>query len=111
MAYNNVLAGRIEGVIAEKTCGDFESKRMFGGVGYLIRGNMACGILGNQLIVRVGRDAYQAALGQIGVSEFLNNNRPMTGWVMVDHSVLTDDCALACWISKGLEFVLTLPEK
>jgi len=111
MAYNNVLAERIGGMIEAKTSGNFESKKMFGGVGYLVHGNMACGILGDQLIVRVGKDAYQAAFDRPGVTEFLNNGRPMTGWVMVDHAVLTDDDALADWISKGVEFVLTLPEK
>ena len=111
MAYNKELGVRIDKTIDDLTLGDYESKKMFGGVGYMINGNMACGILGDQLIVRVGKEGYEETLHQKGVTEFLNNGRPMTGWVMVDDVVLGNAEDLRDWVMKGLDFVKTLPRK
>jgi len=111
MAYNVELYERVTHVINDLTSGDFEGKKMFGGVGYLINGNMACGILGDHLIVRVGKDGYKDALHQQGVKEFLNNGRPMTGWVMLNEEVLSENDVLFEWVSKGIDFVLRLPGK
>ena len=84
---------------------------MFGGIGYIVNGNMARAILDDYMIVRVGKEAYDDALNQIGVSEFLNNGHPMRGWVIVNASILNDDKALRVWLEKGVDFALTLPKK
>ena len=83
MSYDQALAARVEDVLAELNPPNLENKKMFGGVGYLVRGNMACGIQKDKLVVRVGKDTYQDALGQPGADVFDITGRPMTGWVLV----------------------------
>jgi TfoX/Sxy family transcriptional regulator of competence genes len=110
MAYNHELAERISQALVEINS-NYSEKKMFGGIGYMVNGNMACGILGGQLIVRVGKDAYNAALSQPGVTEFMNNKRPMVGWVMVHESALSSNKILKEWVAKGVNFSLSLPGK
>jgi TfoX/Sxy family transcriptional regulator of competence genes len=111
MSYDKRLAERIDQIIEGLTFGDYAARKMFGGIGYMVKRNMACGILVDSLIVRVGEEAYEHALEQAGVSEFLNNGRPMTGWVMVEKSVLGNDQVLKEWIGQGVAFALSLPVK
>ena len=84
MAYNQGLAVRVETLLDELHPSDLVSKKMFGGVGYMVRGNMACGIHKDKLIVRVGKDAYLDALGQPGAGVFDITGRPMTGWIILN---------------------------
>jgi TfoX/Sxy family transcriptional regulator of competence genes len=84
-------------------------KQMFGGTGYLLDGNMLGGVIGDELIVRLGQED-DSALGMPGVRPFDLTGRPMRGWVMVDVSVLDGD-ALAEWLERAREFVVTLPPK
>lgn len=111
MAYNIVLGERIDQALKELAPGGTIGKKMFGGVGYMINGNMACGVLNDFLIVRVGKEAYENTLKEEGTSVFDTSGRPMTGWVTVAQSVLTDDKELKTWVRKGVDFALTLPKK
>ena len=86
-------------------------REMFGGLGFMISGNMACGINGEDLIVRVGPDAYEAALLQEGVSQFDMTGRPMRGWVIVQGSALPSDAELDYWVQKGVSYARSLPAK
>lgn len=111
MAYNKELADRINITLTTINPPALVSRKMFGGIGYLVQGNMACGILDDQLIVRVGKDAYEEMLARPGASLFNTTGRPMTGWVMVDQSALAQDETLFDWIESGIAFALTLPAK
>jgi hypothetical protein len=109
MAYDGALAARVRAVLGDRD--DLVEKRMFGGVGYLVRGNMACGVHGDRVIARVGPEAYQEALDEPHTRPFDLTGRPMTGWVTVGPEGYATDAALAEWVMRGVAFALTLPAK
>src|SRR5450756_1628002 len=81
-------------------------KRMFGGVGYLVNGNMACGTHKGRLIVRVGREAHERALARPHTGEFDITGRAMSGWVMVEPEGCSMDDALDRWVREGVALSL-----
>ncbi|MFE2431901.1 TfoX/Sxy family protein [Streptomyces sp. NPDC059373] len=109
MAYDEGLAERIR----ERLGADpgVTEKRMFGGIAFLYRGNMAVGVTGDDLMVRVGPDATDAALARPGARIFDMTGRPMRGWVVVAGSAVAEDDALGAWIDEGHAFAATLPPK
>jgi TfoX/Sxy family transcriptional regulator of competence genes len=109
MAYDQDLAVRVSRAL-EGVPGIVE-KKMFGGIGYMINGNMACGVNKNDLIVRVGAERYQEALDQPHAGVFDMTGRPMNGWITVAPAGYTDRRDLERWIKMGVEFASTLPEK
>ena len=109
MAYDENLALRVRATIGEFP--GLKEKKMFGGIGYLLNGNMACGVLNEYLIVRVGSEAYQQALHQPHTKVFDTTGRPMTGWVMVAPEGYADDESLNAWLQQGLNFAAVLPPK
>ena len=109
MAFDESLAARIrEGLDRRK---NIEEKKMFGGVGFLLNGNMLVGVWKDSLIVRLGLVGYEDALLQSHVWEFDITGKPMKGWVMVEPEGIEDDDQLAGWIERALNFVKTLPRK
>lgn len=109
MAYDTDLSLRIRELLDNVS--GLEEKKMFGGVGFLVNGNMACGVHKDSLIVRVGPDGYQAALGKAHARVFDITGRPMTGWVMISTLGFATDTALSDWVQQGLDFALSLPPK
>ncbi len=109
MAYDQQLAARIHDLLADRD--GFSEKKMFGGVGYLFHGNMACGVNKLDLIVRVGPGMYQEALSDPAADVFDITGRPMTGWVAVKPMGTKDDPVLQDWVERGVAFALTLPPK
>ena len=109
MAYDEALAERIHDVLAGQP--DLEAKKMFGGVGYMVQGNMACGVHKDMLIVRVGPDAYDQSMGYPHTRPFDMTGRPMKGWVMVEPDGFASETDLEAWVQCGLDFALTLPPK
>lgn len=108
MAYDEDLAVRVREELAGRP--GVVEKRMFGGLAFLIAGNMACGVSGNSLMVRLGPEAADAALDEPGVGPFDKTGRGMTGWVLVAPEALADD-ALGRWVTRGVTFAGTLPAK
>jgi len=108
VAYDEVLAERLRDRLRDAHA--VAEKKMFGGLAFLTDGNMTVGVIGDDLIVRVGPDATDAALARPGAREFDFTGRPMKGWVVVDGATL-DDEALDRWIERGAAFVATLPPK
>ncbi len=84
---------------------------MFGGVVFLLNGNILVGVWQESLIVRAGPAAGPAALKREHVREFDVTGRPMTGWVMVDPDGTDTDASLRDWIELAWTFVATLPPK
>jgi len=111
MAIDQELADGIIEALTTINPPKLASKIMFGGVGYIVQGNMACGILDDKLIVRVGKDAYEEMLTRPGAGLFNSRGRAMTGWVMVEKSALKKDQTLMDWVERGVNFALTLPAK
>lgn len=109
MPYNTALADRIR-PLCQSLPGCVE-KKMFGGVGFLLGGNMCVGVWKEFLILRLGPEHGAAALLQPGVKEFDITGKPMRGWVMVDAADLHDRPALQAWIDQAVRFVRTLPVK
>jgi TfoX/Sxy family transcriptional regulator of competence genes len=108
MSYNLHLSARLERLLSGK---GVDAKKMFGGIGYLLHGNMLCGVHGNNLIVRVGPDNYVSALARGFVHAFDMTGRPMAGWVEVEPGGVEDDQSLSDWINIALEFNEHLPIK
>lgn len=110
MTYDLKLAERIR---AEIDGLPIIEKKMFGGVGYMLHGNMAVGILGEDLIVRVGVDEYESMLKRAHVKIFTmkGSPKPMKGWLMVEPIGTKTSKGLAQWIKLGVQFALTLPPK
>ncbi len=109
MAYDETLATRVrtalrgqEGVV---------EKKMFGGVAFMLRGNMCCGIVKDELMVRVGPDGFDDALRQRHARPMDFTGRPMKGMVYVGAAGLRKDPDLAAWVRRGVEFAASLPAK
>lgn len=109
MAYSRNLADRVRA--ATRDLRGLVEKKMFGGVGFMLCGNMLVGIMGSSLIVRLGPEAAAAALQKEGVRQFDVTGKPMRGWVVVDADALDSDRVLAAWIDLAATFVETLPPK
>jgi hypothetical protein len=109
MAYDEGLAQRMREALA--VIPDIDEKKMFGGIGFLLNGNMACGVNKDDLIVRVGPEAYKGALAEPHTKEFDMTGRPMKGWVVVRPGGYETDQALKRWVQRGVDFALTLPPK
>jgi TfoX/Sxy family transcriptional regulator of competence genes len=90
---------------------DVTEKKMFGGLAFLVRGNMCCGVVGERLMVRVGPAAYEAALSQPHAGEMNFTGRPMKGFVYVEPEGVESDRALRKWVARATGFVLELPPK
>lgn len=109
MAFDQGLAQRVREFLEDRV--GLVEKKMFGGVCFLLQGNMACGIINDDLIVRVGPGAYENALGLPDTRKFDITVRPMRGWVMVSSDGHEADEDLEAWVEKGAQFALTLPSK
>lgn len=108
MAYNVKLAERIRVEFGEIP---FVEKKMFGGVGFLIHGNMACGVHKENMIVRVDPDKHEELLKKKHTRVFDITGRAMRGWLMVEPEGCKTAKQLSAWVKEGVEFALTLPAK
>lgn len=108
MAYDEVLAERVRELLAESPA--VSERKMFGGLCLLEHGNMVAGVMGDDLLVRVGAEHKSAALTRPGVREFDFTGRPMKGFVVVDGERLDDD-TLAEWVAAGRKYAGSLPPK
>ncbi|MFJ4205473.1 TfoX/Sxy family protein [Streptomyces sviceus] len=109
MAYDEGLAERVRQYLGADP--GVTEKRMFGGIAFLFQGNMAVGVTGDDLMVRVGPDATDAALARPGTRLFDMTGRPTRGWVVVAGAAVTEDEALRAWIDEGRAFAASLPAK
>ncbi len=109
MAYNTKLEEMIDAAV--KRWKDVEKKKMFGGVGYLLKGNMAFGIWKDFLIVRMDKEQGEQSLKNANVKPFDITGKPMAGWVLVKEAGWKQQIGLAKWMEIGKKFVLSLPEK
>lgn len=109
MAYNVETADRVRELL--ETRPTFSEKKLFGGMGFLLGGNMCCGVWRDFLICRVGPAAYDECLQLPGAGEFDITGRPMKGWVMVAPEGFAADRVLKKWVDRAAKFAGTLPEK
>jgi len=109
MVYDKGLMHRVEEILQDTS--GFSHKKMFGGICFLLNGNMVCGIIKEDLIVRVGKAKYEHSLSLPHTRVFDITRRPMTGWVMVSSKGYESDKDLQKWIQRGVDIALSLPPK
>lgn len=109
MAYDLGLAHRIEDHFQGRH--DVETKKMFGGLCFMVSHHMCCGIVGDILMARVGPDMYEACLSKPHGKEMDFTGRAMKGMVYVSPDGLASDEELAGWIDLCDHFVHTLPPR
>ncbi len=108
MAYDEGLAGRIREALAERA--DFDEKKMFGGLAFMVNTHLACGVIHDDLLVRVGKENYQDALDRGGeVMDF--TGRPMRSIVMVPGDRLVAGTTLVDWVEEAVAYAQAAPPK
>ena len=109
MAYDEALAARVREQISARA--DVTEKKMFGGIGFLLNGNILVGVWKESLVVRLGKEEGGETLKEPHVKEFDITGRPMKGWVMVEPEGIEGDEELSAWIQRSVKFVGKLPAK
>jgi len=102
MPYDEKLAERV-GKALGRVRGGVEPKKMFGGVAFMVRGKMVCGVANDELMLRVGVDRYEAALKKPGARPMDFTGRPLKGYVYVSPRALKTPKALKGWVDLALE--------
>jgi TfoX/Sxy family transcriptional regulator of competence genes len=109
MAYDDGLAERVRDLLALRD--DVTERKMFGGIGFMVAGNMCVGVMNDDLIARVGSDEAEQALADPHVRPFDFTGRPSKGIVFVNAEGTATDEDLAGWVDAALGFASSLPAK
>jgi TfoX/Sxy family transcriptional regulator of competence genes len=109
MAYDEDLADRIRDALADRD--DVTERKMFGGLAFLVSGNMCCGVIGSDAMLRLGADAADAALDEPHTRPMDFTGRPMKNMVYVGPAGLEDRAAVRGWVDRALAFATSLPPK
>jgi hypothetical protein len=107
VAYDEELAGRVRAALGDRP--DVEEKKMSGGVSFMVGGQMCCGVLKNDLVVRIEPAEFDTLVAQPHVRPFDFTGRPMQGMVHVDNSALADREVLRTWVQRGSDCVAAHP--
>ncbi len=114
MAYDEGLAQRIREALEDETTRggrQVVERKMFGGLAFMLGGNMCVGVSGDEMMVRVGPDAYSDALAQPHAREMDFTGKPLRGFVYVDPAGFDSDEDLEAWLERGARFARSLPVK
>jgi hypothetical protein len=109
LAYDEALADRVRNLLSLRA--DVGERKMFGGIAFMLAGNMACGVLGDELIVRLGPEEGERALAESHTRAFDFTGRPMRGFVVVGPAGVATEEKLAGWVDAGADFAASLPAK
>jgi TfoX/Sxy family transcriptional regulator of competence genes len=109
MAYDESLADRLRQALSRRR--GYTERKMFGGIAFLLNGNVCVGVWKNSLIVRLGPERGTQALREANVRPFDITGRAMTGWILVEPAGIADQQDLLDWIDEAQRFVRTLPAK
>jgi len=109
MPYDEGLAQRIREIVEDDP--RISEKHMFGGIAFMANGNMAVGIIRDELMVRVGPEAHDAAVALPHARMMDFTGRPMRGFVQVAPAGFEDDADLRAWIARGVSFAVTQQKK
>jgi len=109
MAYDEGLSQRIRELLEGEPC--VEEKKMFGGLAFMINGNMSVGVVKSELMVRVGPDAYESSLAEPHARPMDFTGKPLRGFVYVSARGFESDAGLEKWINQGVNYALSLPPK
>ena len=109
MGYDERTAARTRRILMQRT--DLTERKMFGGLCFLAKGAMCCGLVDSTLMVRVGPDQHDEALAQPHTRPMDFTGRPMKGFVYVDAPGIKTDAALTKWIDRSLAYLSTAPPR
>jgi hypothetical protein len=109
MAFDEGLAERVRGLVTKEP--ELSERKMFGGLCFMSSGNMCFGIVGSELMVRVGPDGYTEALDLPHAREMDFTGRSMRGMVFVGEDGISEDEDLETWLRRGLDYGSSLPPK
>jgi TfoX/Sxy family transcriptional regulator of competence genes len=109
MAYDAAVAKRVRAALGKSP--DVVERKMFGGIAFMVRGNMCCGVIGDRLMLRVGPKGYQTALSRPHAKPMDFTGRPMKGLVYVEPAGFASAGDLKTWIARAMEFARSLPAK
>ncbi len=109
MAYDEGVAQRVREALLDAP--GVVEKRMFGGLAFMVGGNMSCGVVGAELMVRVGPEAHEEALAMPHARVMDFTGKPLKGMVYVSEAGLAADEDLAAWVGRGVEYASSLPPK
>jgi len=109
MAYDERPADRVRQELSENR--GITEKKMFGGIAFMVRGNMCCGIIEERLMVRVGPEAYEKSLRLAHAAAMDYTGKPMRGFVYVSPEGTRTARQLRAWLQRGLDFAETLPAR
>lgn len=109
MPYDEGLAQRLREALEDRS--GVTEKKMFGGLAFLLNGNMCVGVVRDELMVRVGPDAYDDALCQPHAREMDFTRKPLRGFVYVGSKGFETDADLDRWVQRGVRFASSLPAK
>ena len=109
MAFNEELALRLRQALGEQN--GVTERKMFGGLCFMVHGNMLGGVMGDEIIVRVGAERYEDALNQPHAREMDFTGRPMRGFVVVASEGIASEERLNEWVQRGVQFATSLPPK
>lgn len=109
MPYDTTLAERMRPLLLPRP--GIMEKNMFGGIAFLLRGNMCCGIWKDLLVIRLDPAGGAKALQEHHVRPMDITGTPMKGWIFVEPKGYTKDTDLLMWIERAFAFVSELPPK
>ena len=109
MVFDEKLVDRIRKLLAGQK--GLAEKKMFGGIAFMLLGNMCCGVIKDDLVVRVGPERYERMLAEPHVRPMDFTGRPVKGFVFVGRGGYKADEALAKWVTRAVDFTSSLPAK
>ena len=109
MAFDEQLAERIRKALGKRK--GLAEKQMFGGIAFLLNGNMCVGVHQNELMVRLAPEETDKALAQRHTKLFDLTGRPMKGWILVQPAGLATAAQLGKWVKIAATFAGALPKK
>ena len=109
MAFDEALTARVRELLGPRR--NLTEREMFGGFAFMVNGNMAVGVTGDELMVRVGKEAHEEAVTRPGAKTSVMGTKPMIGWIKVDEQGIQSDEGLAEWVAWGVSHAESLPPK
>jgi TfoX/Sxy family transcriptional regulator of competence genes len=109
MAVDHDLRSRIGAYLESRK--DVTEKSIVGGRGFTWRGNLVCGVMGDDLLVRVGKTLFDELVSRPGARPMTMAGRQSKAWICVDGTHVTDDASLVTWLDHAINFTASLPPK
>jgi TfoX N-terminal domain len=109
MAFDEALRARLRARLGAMD--DIVEKPMVGGIGFMLRGNLLCGVMGPDLLVRLARKDFDRYLGEDGAGPMVMGGRSSRSWMLVPGASVTGEAGMTKWIDRALEFVAAMPAR